>query len=69
MTHSQRFDVQTFGKSTFAALTLGCPSMIMFIDRDVFKKTMEEKWKLYNFRKQIEKSKNHKFKLIFQGSF
>jgi len=64
LTHAQRFDIVVTPDRVFAPLTLGCPSMLMTTDYSVFKKTEEEKWKLHNFKKELGKTKNHKFKTI-----
>jgi len=61
MTHAQRFDI-TFGQDrVFAPASWGCPAMLFVTDYSVFKKTEEEKWKVHNFKKQLGKTKHHKF--------
>lgn len=69
LTHSQRFDVQQISHQVFAPLTHGCPSMTMAVDRAVFKKSPEEKLAVYTFKKQLGKTKHHKFISQMKGSF
>lgn len=68
MTHVQRFDPQIVNGNVFAPLSHGCASMLFFIDRSVFKKSLQEKATIYGFKKKLGKTKNHKFITQFHGS-
>ena len=68
--HKQRYQISTGPQNkVYAALTLGPAGMVMHIDYTVFEKTMAEKMKLYTFKRQLGKTKNHKFVSQFHGSF
>lgn len=70
ITLKQRFDV-SFGKNnvTYAPLSWGCPSMLIAVDRSVFKKTEQELGKLFTLKSKLPKTKKCKFKTFFHGSF
>lgn len=67
LTHAQRFDIIVTPDRVFAPLTIGAPAMLFATDYSVFEKTPEEKWKLYNFKKRLGKTKHHKFVISFKG--
>lgn len=50
-----------------AAPTLGSPAMLHRADTSVFKKSLEEKMKVFTFKKQLGKTKNHKFYRVAIG--
>jgi hypothetical protein len=69
LTNKQRFHLFESNDRVFAALTLGCAANIYTIDRSVFKKSMTEKMMLFSMKKELGKTKHHKFVTQFKGSF
>lgn len=68
--HSQRF-FPFFPSNGIpaAAPTLGSPAMLHRTDTSVFKKSMEEKMKIYTFKKELGKTKNHHFNRVAIGDY
>ena len=64
MTYAQRFDITVTNNSVYAPLSWRCPAMLFVTDYSIFKKTEEEKWKVHNFKKELGKTKHHKFETI-----
>lgn len=64
MTYQQRFFVTSSGNTFYAPSTIGCPSMLIDIDRKVFQKTKEEKALLAKLKMHHPKSRTHKFKTV-----
>ena len=64
LTHRQRFDLQITPQKTFAPLSHGCPSMIMVTDYSVFKHLPGEENRIKEFKSELGKTKNYKFKSI-----
>jgi hypothetical protein len=64
-----RFLNSSSADRVFAPMTWGCPANYLSIDYAVFKKTLQEKMKVFTFKKQLGKTKNHKFVAHFKGSF
>lgn len=52
-----------------ANLRHAAPSQLFKADYRNFKKSLQEKFSVYGFKKELGKSKNHKFKTILKGSF
>lgn len=70
MTHRQRFFPEVTNFTVYAPLTIGCPAMLHQVDRSVFKKTQEEKVKLFSLKKSLKgKTKHHKFSTYLKVSF
>lgn len=69
LSHAQRFDITVSNNSVYAPFSWGCPSQILAVDYSVFKKTLQEKFTVYGFKRKLGKTKNHKFKTQFKGSF
>lgn len=64
LTIPKRFDLQKTGSAVYAPVSHGCPSMLFSVDRNVFRKTEEEKMKVYNFKRKLGKTKHHKFQTL-----
>lgn len=69
LTNKERFHSVESNGHVFAPLTHGCAANIHTIDYSVFKKSLEEKIKVFSFKKKMGKTKNHKFTLQFKGAF
>lgn len=69
MTYQQRYFPTNIGGVWYAPSTIGCPANIISVDHSVFKKSMDEKMKLYTFKKQHPKTKHTKFKVVLKASF
>lgn len=69
LSSNQRFQPIVSNGHVYAPLTHGCPANIYRTDYGVFKKTLQEKFSAYGFKKELGKTKNHKFITQFKGSF
>lgn len=70
LSHAQRFDITFIGGNIPATpYSLGCPSMTHAVDRKAFEHSEEEKAQIWSFKKQLGKTKHHKFELQFKGAF
>lgn len=68
MTHAQRFDITSDARSVYAPFSWGCPSMRFATDYSVFKKIPGEKEQVKDMKKELGKTKHHKFETIMHAS-
>lgn len=64
MTHTQRFDVTATSYTVYAPYSWGSPSMTIATDYSVFRKSVAERAEIKMHKKEVGKSKNHKFKTL-----
>lgn len=66
---AERFDSLFQNRTFYAPLTIGCPSMTQFVDRQVFKKEDKDKTLLATLKAKLPKTRGYKFVTQFKGSF
>ena len=70
LSHAERFFPTKNNKGEqFAALTFGAPANLTTIEYWMFKKTPHERHILKEMKKELGKTKHHKFETMFIGSF